>query len=127
MFYFLFLMEQHRKIFKIPLDPRADQISFITEIPLDLVNVVDSEEWKALISEINQVFISAESPSWWNVLKLIFVIPAFYKIKTYEKELEKVLDKVNLRLNNKGIRIENPEMNSFIELVVVYIPRKKFL
>jgi hypothetical protein len=116
-------MEKQRKIFRIPKDPRCDYTAFITEIPLDLVDVIDQEEWKSCISEINQVFTIAESPSWWNFLKLIMIIPAFYKIKSYDEDIDKVLQNLNFKLKDKGIRFENPSINSFIELTVVFTPK----
>lgn len=112
-------MQRQRKIFRIPKDPTTENTIFITEIPLDLVKIIDCNEWNDCITEINQVFLDAEAPSIWNALKLFLIIPAFFKIKTYEKEIEKAIAKVNYKLRDKGIRIENPTSNGFTELVVI--------
>lgn len=116
-------MERHRKVFRIPKDPRTENTIFISEIPLDLIDAIAENEWKSCIDQINQVFLDGEKPSFWNFLKLIFVIPAFYKIETYDKAMEKALSLVNLKLQLKGLKIEDPSANGYTELVVIYNPK----
>jgi hypothetical protein len=116
-------MDKQRKVFRIPKDPRSDYSAFVTEIPLELVDVISQEEWRACISEINEVFAKAESPSVWNLLKLVLIIPAFYKIRTYEAEIDKAIQNLNFKLRDKGIRFEDPTSNSYTELVVIYTPK----
>lgn len=113
-------MQRQRKVIRIPKDPTTENTIFISEIPLDLVKILDCEEWKSCIEEINQVFLDAEAPSIWNAVKLFLVIPAFFRIKTYEQGIEKAISKVNYRLRSKGIYFENPTSNGYNELVVVY-------
>lgn len=122
---FYSLMQKDRKIFRIPRDPRTDDICFISEIPLDLVDSIEQSEWEGYVSEINQVFIDKEKPSFWNFIKLLLVIPAFYKVQTYEKAVEKTLEIINSKMKDRGLRIENPVVNGYTELVVVFVRNPK--
>ncbi len=118
-------MQNHKKTLRIPKDPRSDNKIFISELPLDLINIIDQREWEDCIAKINKVFEDLEKPSKWNLLKLFLVIPSFLKIKTYEKELSKAISEINSQISSKGLRIEDPQSNGYIELVVIYLKPNK--
>lgn len=109
------------KIIRIPRDPRAKENIFLREFPLDLSQIISLEEWSQWIDGLNEIIKRKETPSVWNFVKTITILPALLKINTYDKEVKQYLQSTNKKLNEKGIYIADPRLNGYTELEVSII------
>lgn len=112
-------MQQIKKVLRIPKDPRTSNIVFFTEIPHDLLNKIDPDEWKGYIDGLNNIFAVREKASIWNALKTVLILPSILSLNVYEKPVGKYLKRINEKLKNKGVYIEDPSANGYTELEIV--------
>ncbi|KAM0681602.1 hypothetical protein GINT2_000115 [Glugoides intestinalis] len=111
--------EYEKRIIRIPKNPSKKEVAFFTEIPIELLERVDSDEWEATIEGLNYTISSQEQPSVWSFLKNIFILPSLFEIKTYDKKVRKYLREINSRLKVNGVFIEDPSLNGYTELEII--------
>lgn len=92
---------------------------FLVDIPLDIANRIDPEEWSGYISGLNKIILRKERASIWNLLRLLLIIPSLTIFDSYTWEINDYIESVNEKIRQKGIHIESPCSNGLIELVVV--------
>lgn len=112
-------IEYQRRLIRIPKNPSKKEVSFFTEIPIELLERISPEDWENAIEGLNHTIRSQEEPSVWSFLKNMFILPSLFEIKTYDKKVRKYLREVNLALKGNGIFIEDPSLNGYTELEII--------
>jgi hypothetical protein len=112
-------IEYEKRLIRIPKNPSKKEVAFFTEIPIELLERISSDDWENAIEGLNYTIRSQEQPSVWSFLKNIFILPSLFEIKTYDKKVRKYLREVNSNLKINGIFIEDPSLNGYTELEII--------